>query len=178
VQQGYHGTSMRQIAKDTHMALGGLYNYFESKEVVFKEVLWEYHPYHDILPFLKDAQGDSFEEFMHNASKLMTNALEKHPDFLNLLFIEFVEFKGVHTAELFDTVFPLGFQIAQDVIERYTDQIRPYPPYILMRSILVLFFGYYLTWIVIARLSPPEFNTNAMEQLTDIYLHGIMEHKP
>ena len=32
IQQGYHGTSMRQIAGQAGIALGGLYNHFESKE--------------------------------------------------------------------------------------------------------------------------------------------------
>ena len=36
VQQGYHGTSMRQIAKQAGLALGGLYNHFASKEDVFQ----------------------------------------------------------------------------------------------------------------------------------------------
>ncbi len=36
VQQGYHGTSMRQIAKQAGIALGGLYNHFDSKQEVFQ----------------------------------------------------------------------------------------------------------------------------------------------
>lgn len=178
VQQGYHGTSMRQIAKGAHMALGGLYNYFESKEMVFREVFWEYHPYRDILPFLQEAEGDTIEEFIHHATTLMENALFSHPDFLNIMFIEMVEFKGIHTAEIFQFLFPQGMQIAQGFLEKYKDQIRPISPYIFMRSILSLFFGYFVTGIVISKYTPPEFNTNAMRQLTDIYLHGILESKP
>lgn len=178
VQQGYHGTSMRQIAKGTHMALGGLYNYFESKEMVFKEVFWEYHPYRDIFPFLQEAEGNTVEEFIHHATTLMEKSLFSHPDFLNIMFIEMVEFKGSHTAEIFQFLFPQGLQIAQDFLEKYKDQIRPIYPYIFMRSILSLFFGYFVTGIVISKYTPPEFTTDAMVQLTDIYLHGILENKP
>jgi AcrR family transcriptional regulator len=178
VQQGYHGTSMRQIAKNAHMALGGLYNYFESKDIVFKEVFWEYHPYRDILPFLKDAKGNTVEEFIHHATTLMENALFTHPDFLNILFIEMVEFKGAHTAEFFQMIFPMGLEIAQDFMEKFKDQIHPMSPYIFMRSILTLFFGYFITGVVLSKYTPPEFDINAMEQISDIYLHGIMERKP
>jgi AcrR family transcriptional regulator len=31
LEQGYHGTSMRQIAQKSGIALGGIYNHFESK---------------------------------------------------------------------------------------------------------------------------------------------------
>lgn len=177
VQQGYHGTSMRQIAKNAHIALGGLYNYFESKEIVFKEVFWEYHPYRDILPFLYKAEGDTVEEFVHHATSLLENSLFSHPDFLNLMFIEMVEFKGIHTGEIFQAIFPQGMQIAQEFLKRYQDQIRPVSPYIFIRSMLSLFFGFFITGIVISKYTPPEFNTDAMKQITDIYLYGLLERK-
>ena len=50
LQQGYHGTSMRQIARNAEIALGGLYNHFASKEEVFEAVFLEYHPYHEVIP--------------------------------------------------------------------------------------------------------------------------------
>lgn len=178
VQQGYHGTSMRQIAKHAHLALGGLYNHFESKEIVFREVLFEYHPYHEVLPFLKDAEGENVEEFIRNATGLMVRALENRPGFLNLMFIELVEFKSEHLGELFLVIFPQGMQVVQRIVGKFGDQIRPLPPAIIMRSVLGLFFGYYLTTTVFSKYTPAEFNENAMEYLTDIFLYGIMEKKP
>ncbi len=178
IQQGYHGTSMRQIAKKTHMALGSLYNYFESKEIVFREVLFEYHPYHEVLPFLKDAEGENVEEFIRNATSRMVRALENRPGFLNLMFIEMVEFKGIHMGDLFQVIYPQGLQVVQRITGKFGEQIRPFPPAIIMRSVLGLFFGYYLTTVAFAKYTPTEFNINAMEYLTDIYLHGIMEQKP
>ena len=68
VQQGYHGTSMRQIARQAGIALGGVYNHFSSKEDVFKAVFLENHPYHQVLPALLEAQGESIEELVANAS--------------------------------------------------------------------------------------------------------------
>lgn len=159
------------------MALGGLYNYFESKEAVFKDVFWEYHPYRDILPYLNNAEGDTVEEFIHHATTLLEDALFSHPDFLNLMFIEMVEFKGIHTSEIFQAIFPQGMQIAQGFLKRFQDQIRPISPYIFMRSLLSLFFGFFITGVVISKYTPPEFNTDAMRQITDIYLHGLLERK-
>jgi AcrR family transcriptional regulator len=45
LEQGYHATSMRQIARGAGVALGGIYNHFSSKEQIFDQVLIEKHPY-------------------------------------------------------------------------------------------------------------------------------------
>ncbi|MBI3361027.1 MAG: helix-turn-helix transcriptional regulator, partial [Chloroflexi bacterium] len=39
LSKGYHAASMRQITKEVHLALGGIYNYFDSKEDIFIAVL-------------------------------------------------------------------------------------------------------------------------------------------
>ena len=36
MEQGYHATSMRQIAKRAELALGGIYNHFASKDEIFE----------------------------------------------------------------------------------------------------------------------------------------------
>ena len=68
IRQGYHGTSMRQIARDAGIALGGLYNHFESKQQVFKEVFLEYHPYRDVIPAMLDAQGETAEQVLRDGT--------------------------------------------------------------------------------------------------------------
>ena len=50
IKQGYHGTSMRQIAQGAHIALGGLYNHFSSKEQVFEAVFFSLPPLSRSLP--------------------------------------------------------------------------------------------------------------------------------
>ena len=39
VRSGFHATKMADIAKAAGVAVGTLYNYFESKEVIFEEIL-------------------------------------------------------------------------------------------------------------------------------------------
>jgi len=174
VEQGYHGTSMRQIANQAGIALGGLYNHFPSKEAVFEEVFFAYHPYHEVLPFIQQAKGATVEELIQDATSRMVQAVRGRPDFLNLLFIEMVELKSVHAQKLINTFYPVGLEVVGRLMQTEPDQLRPIPPPMLVRSFLGLFFAYFLTEIVFATAAPVEFRHDAMQHFVDIYLHGIM----
>lgn len=174
VQQGYHGTSMRQIANLSGVALGSLYNHFPSKEEVFRVVFIDHHPYHEILPALLMAQGEDVEAVVRDAAYRLLKSLEHHPDFLNLMFIELVEFNGAHVQELFTALLPRGMQIAQRFSNFGNDRLRPIPQPMLLRSFLGLFFSYYITELIVTNVAPPSFSQDAMEYFINIYLHGIL----
>jgi AcrR family transcriptional regulator len=174
IQQGYHGTSMRQIARQAGIALGGLYNHFESKEQVFKAVLMEYHPYRQVLPDIAEVQGENVEQFLRSALHRMIQTMRERPDFMNLMFIEIVEFKSVHVRELFDLIVPQVTPIIRTMAQVNRDELRPFPPLILMRIFIGFFFAYYLTDIVIASNAPQEFRKGAEEYFTEVMLHGIL----
>lgn len=173
IDQGYHATSMRQIAAQAGIALGTIYNHFPSKEAIFKVIFLERHPYHDVLPLLGQAQGETPEAFVRNAAQLMLKALQARPDFLNLLFIEHVEFKGLHAEELLASILPQGVQLINDFI-RNRRAVRPFPPAILLWSFLSLFISYYLGEIILDRAHLLEFDESAFEYFIAIYLHGIL----
>jgi len=174
IKQGYHGTSMRQIAREAHTALGGLYNHFPSKEAVFEAVFLAFHPYHQVFPLILAAQGADLEQLVQDAIQRMVQAVEGRADFMNLMFIEMVEFKSAHAQQLFASIFPQGMQILGHLVETYPEQARHIPAPMVVRTFLGLFLGYYLTGIAFAPAAPPEFRENAMQYFIDIYLHGIL----
>lgn len=174
VKQGFHGTSMRQIAGSADIALGGIYNHFASKEEIFGAVFLTYHPYREVLPAIASAQGDTAEAWIREAAVQMLAALERRPDFLNLMFIELVEFESQHTMELFEEILPQALTI----IEHFADHqsgLRPIPPLMLLRTFLGLFFSYYMTERILGPLAPAPFRENAMDHFVTIYLHGILD---
>ena len=175
ITQGYHGTSMRQIAHKAGIALGGIYNHFSSKEDIFQAVFIGNHPFFHMIPSLEAAQGDTIEEFVRNAAHQMMESIYNRPDFLNLMFIEIVEFKSAHVHDLFETTFPRGMKI----VERMTEaegNLREIPAQMLIRAFISLFFSYYLADVVIGQVAPIEFSENAMDYYVDIFLHGILEN--
>jgi len=174
VEQGYHATSMRQIAQGAGVALGGIYNHFESKEQIFDQVLIEKHPYHQVLAILQVTAGDSVEDFARNAARAVVAELGRRPDFLKLAFIELSEFKGAHASLLFHTVLPQFFPLLQRFY-RPQGQLRELQPQVLLLSFLGMFFSFYLTEAVLHSGVTHTTDSSSIEPFVDVFLHGILE---
>lgn len=176
LERGYHGTSMRQIAQEAGIAVGGIYNHFSGKEDIFISVLLQYHPYLEVLPALRSASGDTLEAWVKDAARRTVSAFHERTDFLNLMFIELVEFDSKHIPQLFEQIFPqiltFGQRFAQDRRE-----MRAIPLPIVLRALLGLFFSYIITDLILGRQMPPEMQTGALDYFIDIYLHGILAEK-
>src|SRR3990172_595941 len=94
MEHGYHATSMRQIAEHAGLALGGIYNHFVSKDELFEAIIVDKHPYKQLLPAILSAEGESAEEFLRNAARIIFAELDRRPDYMKLMFIEMIEFNG------------------------------------------------------------------------------------
>ncbi len=173
VEHGYHGTSMRQIAHGSGIVVGGLYNHFASKEDIFVAVLEAYHPYRLILPALKNAQGKNVEAFVRDAAETMIASLDQRPDFLNLMFVEIVEFKSTHIPLLFKTLYP-QFMNLVNMIAGKKENLRSIPIPMVIRAFIGLFFSYYVTEVLIGEQVPSQLRENALYHFVDIFLYGIV----
>ncbi len=174
LQQGYHGTSMRQIARDAKIALGGLYNHFASKEEVFEAVFLEYHPYHEVIPAVLAGSSVTIEQFAQDTIRRMLAAIHGQPEFLNLMFIEVVEFKNIHTQKLFLKLMPQLMLILQNVIDMNRERLRPIPAAMLLRVYFGQFFGFFLTEIILSQVASDEFQDRAVDYFVNIFLHGVL----
>jgi len=174
LDQGFHATSMRQIAQGAGIALGGIYNHFESKEQIFDEVLLAKHPYRQILPIIEAASGDTFEEFAHNAVHTIVSELGQHPGFIKLVFIELSEFRGKHAPHLFNIIFPQVWPILQR-FNTAQGQLRDLPPQSIGLSFLGMFFSYYLAETVFNPGSLLMADSTILDQHLNIFLHGILK---
>jgi TetR/AcrR family transcriptional regulator of autoinduction and epiphytic fitness len=175
ITQGYNGTSMRKIAQKAQIALGGIYNHFASKEEIFEAVFIENHPFLEMIPAIESAEGDTIEAFVRNAAQQMLDAMRRRPDFLNLMFIEIVEFKSVHAQAIFTESLPRGLGIVERITQA-EGQLRAIPAPMLVRTFIGLFFSYYLTESIFGQIAPPEFEQGAMNHYVDIFLHGILKN--
>jgi AcrR family transcriptional regulator len=173
IKQGFAATSMREIAIQSHVALGGIYNHFGSKEEVFRAIVEERHPFIHILPVLQSVEGETLEEFVRTAASTLVEQLRRHPDFLNLMLIEIVEFKARHVPGLFRKFLPLAMPVVRR-LDPLRSGMRDIPPMILARAFLGMFFSYYITEALLGRSLPPAMAAGAMDHFVDIFLHGVL----
>jgi len=173
LEQGFHATSVRQIAQRSGLALGGIYNHFSSKEEIFKSILMDRHPFRQIVPILLAAPGDTPEAFVRSVGQTLVSELKSRPDVLKLMFIEIVEFNGQNMPYLFGTLLPQLEPLARR-FQFSSGSLRGIPTLVVIRAFIGLFFSYYITEYLIGRMMPPEMQENAFDHFVDIYLHGIL----
>ena len=176
MEQGYHATTMRQIAERAEMAsVGGIYNHFASKEEIFEAIILDKHPYKRVFPAIVEAEGDTVEEFLHNAAQIVMKELKSQPYYIKLMLIEIVEFNGKHGSTLIRKIAPKALPIFEKIVKTRKN-LRITHPALLLRSFIGMVMSYMLTDIIISnsilqKLMPK----NAMDTYVDIYLHGILK---
>lgn len=104
IKQGFHATSMRDIAAGTGTSLGNLYNYYRTKEAILESIIRRYQKVIDIR---LRAMFDEIEEPFQPASLIKFGTLVKemvndHHDFWLLMYIDVLEFENSHFRKMFD----------------------------------------------------------------------------
>jgi AcrR family transcriptional regulator len=175
LEQGYHATSMRQIAERAELALGGIYNHFASKDEIFEGIIIDKHPYRRLLPAILAAQGETVEEFFKNAFQIVISEMGERPEFVNLMLIELVEFKGRHGTMMMREIAPKILPAFEKIIKS-RKSLRVTNPAMLMRSFFGMIISYLITEMIISgsaihKLMPK----NVADVYADIFLHGILK---
>ena len=175
MEQGYHATSMRQIAERANLALGGIYNHFKSKEELFEAIIVDKHPYKRVLPLVLEVQGETTEEFFRNAIQIVLKEMSKEPYYLKLMMIEFVEFDGGHGATMLKEVAPKILPVFEQIVERRKD-LRVTNPVVLMRSFLGMVISYIITDMIMTNsVLSPLIPKNMTDAYVDLFLHGVLK---
>lgn len=168
-EQGFHGTSMRQIAETSGTALGGIYNHFESKQQIFEVLLLERHPIIQVLETLRAAHGSSAEEFFRNAAGVIQDELRNQPGFIKIMLIEITEFKSQHLPSIIETFLPRSLALIEGFRGEWK-QMRDLPT----QELLTHFFSAMLASNIAFYLSGgsvlPDLDTHL-----DIFFHGIVD---
>lgn len=175
MEQGYHATSMRQIAERAGLALGGIYNHFASKDEIFEAIVVDKHPYKRILPLVMETPGETTEEFLRNAFKVTVTELGRNPIYIKLMMIEMVEFNGKHGAGMLKEIAPKVLPVFEQML-KIRKGLRITNPAMFLRSFFGLIISYFITEMitansVISKLMPKD----AADVYIDMYLHGALK---
>jgi len=175
LEQGYHATSMRQIKDRAGLALGGIYNHFASKDEIFEAIIIDQHPYKRILPLILAVEGDTAEEFFENAFRIVIDELGKQPEFINLMFVELVEFKGKHGAVMLREIAPKVLPVFEKLVKTMKG-LRYKNPAVVMRSFFGAIISYFVTEMIISNsMLSNLLPKNTTDIYIDVFLNGILK---
>lgn len=173
-EKGYHGTSMRDIARKANLALGGVYNHFKDKEELFDAVINTYHPLVRLPFLLKDIEGDNAEEILYTTALKLLSELDTNPAYINLLFIEAVEFQGRHMPSIIALVYPRIIALMQQI--GATDKrLKSIPPALLFST----FMGNLTAFLLAKHLLMNSIGSEMgdLEDYLRVYLFGILNER-
>ena len=175
MEHGYHATSMREISKHANLALGGIYNHFKSKEEIFEAIIVDKHPYKKILPLILEAEGETMDDFLSHAARVVIKELTSQPYYIKLMMIEIAEFNGTHGAVLIKEIGPKLLPVFERIIKTRKN-LRVTNPALLMRTFIGMVVSYMITDMLISnsmlnKLMPK----NPIDAYVDVYMHGIVK---
>jgi TetR/AcrR family transcriptional regulator, acrAB operon repressor len=102
-RQGYHGTSVREIALAAGVSLGNLYNYYATKEDLFARLVKRYEAQMALRQrkVLVPLAGEVDKAGLRRLARAVRRIVYGHPDYWRLMYIDVVEFGNRHFAHGF-----------------------------------------------------------------------------
>jgi AcrR family transcriptional regulator len=174
MQQGYHGTSMRQMAREAGISPAAIYNHFESKEDIFVTVLDLKAPYREVIAALDGAQGEDAEAYIQDAFQRMRASIAEQFDHMRLMFTELLEFQGKHYGVVAGAVLPRALRVVQHMRE-IDPRMRDLPPMLIVRAFIGLFISYSIAVSFLGDVLGFQDDPQELRAMVDILLHGVLE---
>ncbi len=103
-RQGYHGTSMREIAGASGFSIGNLYNHYPTKEDLFVALVRKYEQRfgEQRAKVLGEIDDTFFQPAqLERLAAAVKDVVTENPDYWRLLYIDVVEFGNKHFAHTF-----------------------------------------------------------------------------
>ncbi len=183
IKQGFHATSMRDIAKTAEVSLGNLYNYYETKEAIFESIVYRYAI--TVNEKLGEIFGQIDEPFepssLRKMGEMVGSLVNQHSDFWLLMYIDVLEFKNRHFRKMFEglsqrlnNVFASKFNEAKE----RGDLRVGVDPTVVFTAAYMQFFNYFLVEKLFGGNEHLGLNEEqALNHLTKIFAYGVLSEE-
>jgi AcrR family transcriptional regulator len=97
-RKGFHGTTVREIAKKAGVSMGKLYIYYDTKEDIFIDLVhhlgrkMEVIRQKELIPLMASLDPDS----LRNLARAIGRIVSENLDYWRLMYIDVVEFRHKH----------------------------------------------------------------------------------
>jgi AcrR family transcriptional regulator len=172
-RQGFHGTSIREIASEAGISIGNIYNYYPTKEALYVSLVRRYRDRMTrtqarLTPLLGRFDAESLRKLAQAARDIVYG----NPDYWRLMYVDVTEFGNRHFAHSFRRL----SKNLETLAGGYSGAgLRPgIDPAFAYAAIYLQFFTYFLVEKLFGgkqHLGQPE--AVAIEQLIRIFREGI-----
>ncbi|MCP4050488.1 MAG: TetR/AcrR family transcriptional regulator [bacterium] len=173
LKNGYNGTSMRVIGKESGVSMGGIYAHYANKHEIYKSVFEKYHPFNNMPIIISKYIDQEPEDYFLS---IALNWLDKLSiDSLQLMFIDKVEFQGELSRYFYHQIFAGRVSILLDYIRNNVEdnKLKKYKP----ETIVHFFFKLLISNILPVQFIHNKTKENIKEELKvqlKIFLNGVL----
>lgn len=149
IKQGFHRTSMRDIARGAKVSLGNLYNYYPTKEAIFESLINGYVTVVDekLRSIFAEIDEPLEPENLRRLGELVGKLVNEHSDFWLLMYIDVLEFQNRHFRKMFEGItdrFRKIFAEKFEEAEARGDLRTGVNPALVFTAAYMQFFNYFL----------------------------------
>ena len=182
IKQGFHATSMRNIAARAGTSLGNVYNYYRTKEEILGSIISKYQTTIDSrLRSIFDEIDQPLEpESLVRFGGQIKKMVNDHHDFWLLMYIDVLEFENRHFRKMFEG-------LVENLRRRYASQFEELrnrgavhsdvDPAVAFTAVYMQFFNYFLVEKLFGGNSHFGLtDEQVIEQLTGLYCRGLSQN--
>jgi AcrR family transcriptional regulator len=183
IKQGFHATSMRDIAKGAGVSLGNLYNYYATKDSIFISIINRYLTIIDesLKKILSEIDEPLDPANLRKMGSMLGDLVNEHSDFWLLMYIDVLEFQNQHFRKMFDGIsarfgklFAAEFEEAESRGDLRTG-VEPAPVF---TAAYMQFFNYFLVEKLFGGNNHLGLSDEqALNCLTKIFAYGTLSEK-
>ena len=187
IRQGFHATSMRNIASRAGTSLGNLYNYYPTKEAILGSIISKYQRVIDerLRSMFDEIRDPLSPEDLTKFARLVKQMVNQHHDFWLLMYIDVLEFENRHFRKMFENVtqkLRRRFAETFDELKQKGTLREGVDPAIGFTAAYMQFFNYFIVEKLFGgNLHYGISDEQVIARLTDIYVRGLLKtanHRP
>lgn len=176
-RKGFHGTTVREIAKKAGVSMGKLYIYYDTKEEIFIDLVqrmgakMEALRQKKLIPLLMSLDPDSMKTLAMTIGRIISENL----DYWRLMYIDVVEFRHKHFIHSFREIAgglrTYSRALAQSGKLKFPKGVDPA---LAVTTIYLHFFTYFLAENLFgAKRHLGMSDEEAVEQMIRLYMSGL-----
>jgi AcrR family transcriptional regulator len=181
IKQGFHATSMRNIAGRAGTSLGNVYNYYRTKEEILSSIINKYQTTIDgrLRSIFDEIDEPLKPEALMRFGGQIKKMVNDHHDFWLLMYIDVLEFENRHFRKMFEGLvhnLRRRFATQFDELKSCGAVHGDMDPAVGFTAVYMQFFNYFL----VEKLFGGNHHfgltdEQVIQQLTDMYCRGLLE---